>query len=233
MSLAGMLLSLALSAPAARAALAQQARPVVGGVVRSREWVIRRSPRREEEFIGEVSYHKGPSALSSDWALFRHDEQIWQARGHVRVRHVLESGDRIEASGEVSEFDQKTEQGHLLGAPGGLVSFRRFPTSEGGTDEGSAVRLDWHGQATARLSGQVKLWGPRLELWGDRADYDDAAGTVTVVGSRPVVRLLQGDWTGAVQGDTVTAREKPESLWADGKTRGWLRFKDKLEKLAK
>ena len=202
------------------------AKTVVGGVVRSKEWVIRRSPHREEEFVGEVSYKRGPSLLTSDWALFRHEPQTWRARGHVRLKHELKSGDRIDVSGETAEFDQKTGRGVLLPAKDELVSYSRTP-AEGGPDQGSARRLEWEGQEHVRLVDKVQVWGPRLALWGDRADYEAQEGRLTVTGGRPVVQVLQGDWTGAVQGETVTALQRPDRMTADGATQGWIKFKDK------
>ena len=208
-------------------------RSVAGAVVRSREWIIRRGPQREEEFVGDVSYRKGPSLLTSDWALFKHESQTWQARGHVRLKLTLKSGDRVDVSGETAAYDQTTARGHLLGPKGARISFERFP-SEGPPDSGTARRLDWEGQQNARLTGQVHVWGPRLELWGDQADYAADHASLTLTGSRPVLHALQpGDWTGAVQADRIVALENPDRLQADGKARGWIRFKDKLEKLAK
>ncbi|MFA6004395.1 MAG: hypothetical protein WC881_10035 [Elusimicrobiota bacterium] len=208
---------------------AHQGAPVAAGVVRSREWLIRRAPQREEEFVGDVSYHKGPNSMSADWALLRHEPQIWQARGHVRMEHMLKSGDRIEVMGERAQFDQKNGQGWLIGPSG--VTFQRIPR-DGPPDQGSAVRLDWEGDQTARLSGNVHAWGPRLEMWGEQADFDVAQSGVRLSGGRPVLRVLEGDWTGAVQADTVAAKDKPASIHAEGRTQGWIRFKDKLEKLA-
>jgi len=210
----------------------QAGRTVVGGVVRSKEWVIRRTPHREEEFVGEVSYRKGPSLLTSDWALFRHEPQTWDARGHVRLQQGLKSGDRIEISGETAHYDQKSSRGHLLGPKGGLVSYSRTPM-EGAPDSGSAKRLDWEGQERVLLMGQVRVWGPRGALWGDQADYDTEEGKLTVTGGRPVVHVLQGDWTGAVQGDKVVALQKPDRVQADGRTQGWIQFKEKPRKKKK
>jgi lipopolysaccharide export system protein LptA len=215
-------LILLLSVPALAEAPAPKA---VGSVVRSKEWVIRRSPHREEEFVGEVSYRKGPSLLTSDWALFKHEPQTWKARGRVRLRHELESGDRVEVSGETADFDQKSGRGSLLGLKDGAVSYSRVPL-EGEPDLGSARRLEWEGQERIRLIGDVKVWGPRLAVQGDRADYEALAGRLTVTGGRPVVQVLQGDWTGAVQGDVVTALRRPERLHADGAARGWIKFKE-------
>lgn len=218
---AAALLLLQLTSPAGA-----EAPKAVGSVVRSKEWVMRRAPHREEEFVGEVSYRKGPSLLTSDWALFKHEPQLWDARGHVRLQHELKSGDRVEVSGETAQFDQKSARGRLLPAQDGRVSYSRTP-QEGAPDQGTAQRLEWEGQERIRLVGKVKVWGPRLALQGDRADYEAGDGRLTVTGGRPVVQVLQGDWTGAVQGDTVTALQRPDRLHADGKTRGWIKFKEK------
>ncbi len=228
--LAALLLCVRLAAVENGAAHDGQA--VVGGVVRSKEWVIRRTPYREEEFVGEVSYHRGPSLLTSDWALFKHEPQTWDARGHVRLQHGLKSGDRIDVAGETAQYDQKTSRGRLLGPQGGLVSYSRIPL-EGAPDSGSAKRLDWEGQERIRLTDQVHVWGPRLALWGDQADYETGEGKLTVTGGRPVVHVLQGDWTGAVQGDKVVALQKPDRIQADGRTMGWIQFKDKPGKKKK
>jgi hypothetical protein len=203
---------------------------VVGGLVRSREWLIRRAPKREEEFVGDVSYRKGRDLFSADWALFRHDAQLWQARGRVRLEHRFESGDVVTVSGERAEFNQASGRGTLLPAAGGRVTFVRQPP-EGAPDKGSAAKIEWRGHDQARMTGGVFVRGPRLELDGDDADYE-ASGELAVSGGRPVLRVLEGDWTGAVQADVLAVRRDPETIRADGRTKGWLRFKDKLEKLA-
>ena len=230
------LVSLAASAQAAALSADGGPKAAVGGVVRSKEWVDRRAPRHEEEFIGEVSYRKGPDLLTSDWALFKHEPQTWNARGHVRLRHELKSGDRIEVSGETAHYDLKTSRGQLLGPKNGLVSYSRTPL-EGAPDLGSAERLQWEGQKHVRLSGRVRVWGPRLALWGDQADYEADEDRLTVTGSRPVVQVLQGDlhgdWTGAVQGDRVVALQKPDRVQVDGRTRGWIQFKEEPGKKKK
>ena len=142
---------LLLSAPA----VAQDGGPVAGAVVRSKEWKIRRAPQREEEFIGDVSYRRGPSVLDSDWALLRHETLTWEARVRVRLAHGLRSGDRIEVSGARAFYDQKTQKGRLLPAPGAAIEFRRTPV-DGEPDQGVAAQLDWVGQDLVRLSGVAR-----------------------------------------------------------------------------
>ncbi len=211
-----------LAAPAA-------AEPTMAGVVKSLEWRVKRAPAREEEFIGDVSYKAGPDRLRSDWALFRHEPRTWEARGNIRVERRLDSGEIIEARGERAEYDQKTGKGSLTGAADQPISFLRRPADGGPADHGSASRLDWRSKEQARLTGAVRLWGPRLEGWSDAAELTRPAaapGRLTLSGGRPVLRLLEGGWTGAVKADLIEAFEKPDRLTADGRTVGWLRFKD-------
>ena len=225
---------LLLAGPLAAAPASEPAaHPVVGGLVRSREWLIRRAPRREEEFLGDVSYRSGPDFFQSDWALFRHETQSWQARGQVRMEHLFVSGDRVDVRGQRAEFDQGSGRGQLLPAPGERITFTRRPAA-GEPDHGSAGRVDWQGRSLIHLEGGIRVWGPRLDLRGGRGVYASESGELKVSGGRPVLRVLEGDWTGAVQADVVTGRRDPDSLRADGKATGWIRFKDKdkLEKLA-
>jgi hypothetical protein len=208
----------------ARAADVEQGSAVMGGVVRSKEWRVRRTPKREEEFIGEVSYHGADSDASSDWALYREATRSWKARGHVRVERRLASGDTALARGDEARFDQAAAEGALWAKD--RVTFERR-TSPGGPDYGSAGRLEWQGQQRAHFSGQVRIWGPRLESWSDEADYDKAAGKLTFAGGRPVVKKVEGDWTGVVKADKVAAFESPRRLEADGKAVGWIEFPQK------
>jgi hypothetical protein len=102
---------------------------------------------------------------------------------------------------------------------------------------GSAERLDWEGQEHIRLTGQVRVWGPRVALWGDQADYVASEGKLIVTGGRPVVHVLRGDlkgdWTGSVQGDRVVALQNPDRGQVDGRTRGWIQFKEEPGKKKK
>lgn len=198
-------------------------------VVRSKEWKVVRSPHKEEEFIGDVRYKAGPTTMTADWALFRHETQTWQAKGHVRLDQRLRSGDLVQASGQRADYDQKTQKGSLTNGTE-LLHFTRTPLS-GEPDHGEGRRLDWQGREQVSLVGDVHLWGPRLEAWAQRAVRQGPL--LTLSGDRPVLHLLQGDWTGAVKADTITAVERPDTLSADGKARGWLQFHDDIRKLAR
>ncbi|MBI3553282.1 MAG: hypothetical protein HY077_12375 [Elusimicrobia bacterium] len=219
-----LVLLLALRAPA------QAAGPVAGSVVSSKEWKVRRGAEKEEEFIGDVRYRSGRTIFTSDWALFKHATQAWQAKGKVRVESLLEDGDSMAAQGDQAVFSQQTEKGGLTGKDG--VEFTRTPRDEE-PDHGRSARLEWEGKNRVAAVDGVRLWGPRLEAWADRADYDRFSGDLKLSGHRPVLLKLPGfdesssDWVGALQGDSVNAYQNPRRLTADGKARGWLDFTEK------
>jgi hypothetical protein len=204
------------------AAAWSQAGKVAGAVVSSAEWKVTRSPERIEEFIGDVRYKSAADSFSSDWALYKHAEDLWQARGRVRVRRILEQGGAVSAAGERGVWNRKTGAGHLTGKE--PVDFSR--ETEGGPDSGQAGRLEWSGNDRFELLEGLHVWGPRLEAWADKGVYVRSRGRLDLTGGRPVLRKLPG-WDGsAVQGalkaDQIAAFEKERALSADGKVVGWL-----------
>lgn len=220
---------LAFGAAPARAAAA----PVAGSVVRSKEWVIRRGASREEEFIGDVRYESAGTRLTSDWALYKHADKTWRARGSVFLRRTTQDGTVYEAKGQTAGHDQTTQRGFLEPAAGGRVAFTRLPPGLE-PDRGESGRVSWNGEKSVTLSGGAKVWGPRLELAADEAVYEKERGRLTLNGGRPVLRKVEGEWTSALKADRVVATDAPRRIEASGRVKGWLIFKDraKLKELA-
>lgn len=224
-----LLLALALSPSPARAAA------TAAGVVRSREWVVRRGEKREEEFVGDVRYESAGTRLTADWALYRHAEKLWRARGDVAVTRRLEDGTVLEGRGERAVFHEDGRGGSLEPAPGGRVRFRRQPPDGTGPDLGEGDKLTWTSEDEAVLTGGARVSGPRAEAWADQARWRRGTGAVILAGGRPVLRKIEGDWTLAIKADEVRATEAPRRVEARGGVRGWLQFRDeeKLKELAR
>lgn len=215
------LLLLALLSSPARAA------DVMGSVVSSKEWRVRRAPKREEEFVGDVRYEAGPNEFSSDWALFQHESKRWKARGRVVMRRTMDSGDLLTTRGDEASFDQTVGRGWMEAKK--RVSFERKPADGTAPDEAEAGRVEWAGREEGTLLGGVHLWGPRLEGWADRADFERAGEVMTLSGGRPVLVKGEGlgtDWIGALKADTVSAKRTGRRVSARGRVNGWLEFRD-------
>lgn len=215
---AALLLAAALPASAASPAA------VAGSVVRSKEWVIRRGAAREEEFIGDVRYDSGGTRLSADWALFKHADKTWRAKGSVVLRRRLDDGTELWARGERAGHDEASRRGFLEPAPGGRVPFTRTPPEGGPPDRGESGRVSWDSEQNLTLSGGARLWGPRLECAADRAYYERAAKRLTLSGGRPMVHKVAGEWTTAFRAEETVALESPRRLEARGKVKGWMIF---------
>ncbi len=218
----------------APAAAQSSASPVAGSVVRSKEWVIRRGDNKEEEFIGSVRYESAGTRLTSDWALFKHADRTWQARGAVALRRESSDGAVLEARGQKAGHNEATKHGYLEPAPGERVSFKRTPAGLE-PDLGESGRVSWNGESKVTLSGGAKVWGPRLELAADEAVYEKATGRLVLNGGRPVLRKVEGEWTTALKADEVVATDSPRRVEARGRVVGWMIFKDrdKLKDLVK
>lgn len=209
-------------------ARARAASPVAGGVVRSDEWRVHRGSDTVEEFTGNVRYKTGATQVRCDWANYRHDADTWLLRGDVSVERRLDSGDLGRAQGQRAFLRMKDRSGWLVPGDGARLRLSRIPADGGDPDLGSAGRLDWKGQ-DAWMTEQVHLWGPRLECWSDRADFDDASGEMRLTGGRPTLRKFPGwdekdDLAGAVKADEVRAWQSRRALAADGAVTGWLEF---------
>lgn len=209
----------------ASVALSEPAAPVVGGLVKSDEWIVRRGESKEEEFRGNVRYKAGPTDIAADWALYRHATQSWKARGRVKALHALEDGSRLAAEGGEAAFGRESESGSLAGPDG--VKLKRFPQEDGEPDRATAERLSWEGRERAVLQGRVLLNGPRLETASDKAVYTAREQRLDLSGSRPVLLKHEGwagpgdDWNGAFQADGITGFKTSRRITAEGSVKGW------------
>ncbi|MBI4377020.1 MAG: hypothetical protein HY549_11285 [Elusimicrobia bacterium] len=200
--------------------------PVLAGtpasVVESRQWKVisRERGKRIDELSGDVTYRAGPTLLKADWALKEEALSQWTLKGGIALERRLGSGDRLFAWGDAAAYNEATRAGSLTAKD--RVKMRRSPAL-GEPDHGSAGRADWDDN-TVTLSGAVHIWGPRLESWSDKADIVRGRSELILTGGRPVLRKIEGDWTGAIKADKITAWDGPRRMAADGKAVGWLRI---------
>ncbi|MBI4061789.1 MAG: hypothetical protein HY403_10190 [Elusimicrobia bacterium] len=214
---------------------ASAAAPLVGSVVRSKQYVIHRGANKEEELIGDVRYEAAGTRMTSDWALFKHADRTWRAKGSVFLRRETEDGTVFTARGQKAGHNEESMLGFLEPAPGGRVPFSRAPAGLLEPDQGECGRVSWNGESRVTLSEGARVWGPRLEFASDEAVYEKPSGRLTLGGGRPVLRKLEGEWTTALKADEIVATEMPKRVSAHGRVKGWMIFKDrdKLKELGK
>ncbi|MFI5347320.1 MAG: hypothetical protein ACHQ51_13180 [Elusimicrobiota bacterium] len=217
MNLATLLLLLSVSAGAQSGPV-----PVAGSVVRSKEWVVRRGKSKEEEFIGDVRYDSAGARLTADWALYRHAEDDWRARGNIHARKEFADGVVIETAGETAGYDQPTQKGTLAPAKGGRVRLlRSTPLRE--PDHGEGDFLSWAGERSFVLTGRARGWGPSGEFWAGTADYALApTRSLTLTGDRPLLHVHDDGADAALNAERIHDIESPRRADADGRVLGWV-----------
>jgi len=205
---------------------------LIGSVVRSERYSVRRSPRKVEELSGNVTYDRRERFLRADWALYDHETKELEAKGAVRAEQTLEDGSRAKVEGEKGRYAVRTKRGTVSGRSHS-DPIRYSMTERPGGDSvvsgsGTARSLSWDGQArTILLAGDVRADGPRGSLRAETARYDAGRETLDLDGRRPVFLAREPAWTAAVQADHISAFRKPAGRWlvsGDGAAHGWLYF---------
>lgn len=231
--MSGLLLALLLSPLAGLpAAAAEKNSQLIGSVVRSERWSVRRSPHKVEELSGDVTYDRRDRFLRADWALYDHDSEQVEAKGSIRAEGVLQDGSRVKAYGEKGRYAARSQRGGLSGRDGKeRIRFSMEDRPGGGAvfvGTGTARDLAWDGGAqTVVLRGDVQAQGSRGALRADSVTYDAAADRMDLIGRRPVFLAREPAWSASVQADQVSAFRRPAGRWlvsGDGAARGWIHF---------
>jgi lipopolysaccharide export system protein LptA len=201
---------------------------LIGSLVRSERWNVRRGAHKVEEFSGNVRYRREGRSLRADWALYDHATKKLEARGDVVGEEALEDGAVATVRGDHGSHDVESRRGVLFPAKGGKVFFSRR-AANGQTDSGSADRLEWDEKTgLVVMDGHVECHGPEGDAWGRHGVYDVRAGTLAIDGGRPVLRGVQPGWSAAAQADVLRARREPREVEGEGATKGWVRFEKGL-----
>lgn len=206
----------------AYASSAKKTPSLAGGVVRSEKWTIRRD-KGEEEFEGNVSYHKDEYDFKSDWALYRKKQGHWQARGSLVGVRTWENGNRTECYGSRGEYFQNTGEGAVFSDPPERVRIVHHDLLEGTWQSFSDKALANEKESLLTLSGNVATHGDKSHSLSDTAVYDNTTSMITFTGGPPVVWGLRDNYTIALQARIIKVFRSAGDMKASGNVRGWFR----------
>ena len=95
---------------------AREIPPILGGMVKSDNWIIYRTEQKEE-FEGNVSYDNGSYLFKADYALSERAKNRITARGSVYVRQNEQDGSAYEAYAHKVQYNYKTQKGEAYASP--------------------------------------------------------------------------------------------------------------------
>jgi len=88
---------------------------VLGGLVKSDDWVIY-PDKAQEEFLGHVSYDNGIYTFKADYALSERNKNRFTAKGNVYLKQQEKFSPSYEAYADYAQFNYKTQKGVLTSA---------------------------------------------------------------------------------------------------------------------
>ncbi|MCL2888074.1 MAG: hypothetical protein FWF35_02015 [Elusimicrobia bacterium] len=139
------------------AAAAQQLPPgLLGGMLKSDSWVIRKDAQ-QEEFKGNVSYDSGLYKLKSDYALSDRAKNTFTLDGNVYLMNKDTAGAMTELYSKNAVFNTLTQQGRAAAYPQKpLQIFYTVPDIYKVEAQGKTLNIDGKKQ-TLELKDNVKI----------------------------------------------------------------------------
>ena len=102
---------------------------ILGGMVKSDRWIIRKD-KAEEEFIGNVHYENENYKISADRALSQRSLNVYTLSGNVFAQRS-QDGQTISLQAAKVFFNRKKDSGYAQGSKKKQISTRQQPLKRG------------------------------------------------------------------------------------------------------
>lgn len=192
---------------------------LLGGMVQSDRWIIRKD-KMEEEFIGNVSYKNDIYTAKADYALSRRREQTFNLKGNVFASQK-KNGTTAQITAENFFYNNKTGEGYAT--PKKNAQVNAVYTTQTNRLKAFGNKLDFKDKFSVfEMSGNCELDEINNTLYADKMIFDTNSGVFNAHGNRPVLWGFNPDGDYAVQADDITVQTKEGFLKAQGRVQGWV-----------
>lgn len=208
---------------------AAQEGALIGSVVRSDKWNIKRGDHKIEEFTGNVQYRREGRRLRADWAVYDHDQQTLETRGNLKAEEKLSDGTLAALEGEKGFFDRAVGKGWIIGRrpeSGVPLLLLRPDGSEQG--RGGSQKISWDlPKREISLEGDAWFEEDRGTVHAATARFNHGQKSLELLGRRPVITAQGPNWSAAVQADAFKAVALDggrRRVTGTGRSHGWIHF---------
>jgi len=198
---------------------------LLGGMVKSDKWIIRKDVL-EEEFIGNVHYENEMYKLSADRVLSKRQVKIYEIEGNVILSRKEGETSLTLTAARVS-YNQKKDTGFAQGSKGKQVKIvYRIP---GNTYTLLANKIEFSKQANFfKAAGKVKISDKENTLQAQSATFNRASGIFEALPQRPLFTGGSKDGDYALTADKIVVNTKEQKIKALGQAQGWLASKEEI-----
>lgn len=192
---------------------------LLGGLVKSDSWIIRKD-KAEEEFIGNVKYENEIYKISADRALSQRKLNAYTISGNVQASRK-QDGEEISLKANKVFFNAKKDYGYAQGSKSKQAELS-FSTPNN-TFNLYADKINFGKKFTSfEAEGDCELNDMNNTLYAGKMTYDTQSELFTASEKRPVLFGYNEDGDYALQGDQITADNKNGIFKASGRVTGWL-----------
>lgn len=197
---------------------------VLGGIVRSDKWVVKRNPPREE-FTGNVSYKNPYYEVKADWALFERNAGLFSAKGNVWGKKIWSDDAITEMFCHTALYDRKKSIAQGYPKEGEFVRIFHFEPDHGQWKSTARKVLFDENAQRVDLIREVRVISDKNNALADKISYYYKGDSFEFSGN-PVIWGTYREYDFAVTGKKAKSENFFDNLEVKEKVRGWVKGKD-------
>ena len=198
---------------------------LLGGMVKSDKWIIRKDSF-EEEFIGNVYYENEVYKISADKALSRRKAKTYELSGKVFLSRS-EDNTTITLNANRVFYNQKKDTGFASGTKKAQVKI--VYTTPENVYTLLANKVEFSNKANFfKATGNVQLSDKENILKAEDVTFDRTSGIFEALSVRPIMLGSNKDGSYALEADKIIVNTKTGKFTAKGKPQGWLTLEKDL-----
>ena len=198
---------------------------LLGGMVKSDKWIIRKDSF-EEEFIGNVHYENEMYKISADKALSKRKDKTYELFGNVFLSRTEEDTILTLSANRVF-YNQKKDMGFAESSKKSQVKI--VYTTPENVYTLLANKVEFSNKANFfKATGKVQLSDKENTLKAEEVTFDRASGIFEAVSVRPIILGKNKDGSYALEADKIVINTKTEKFKATGKPQGWVTLQKDL-----
>ncbi|MFA6583131.1 MAG: LptA/OstA family protein [Elusimicrobiaceae bacterium] len=204
--------------------------PVLGGVVSSKSWKMRREKDHALEiFDGNVNYSNPDYHLQADHVEIDRTAGKATARGGLIGERYWPNGNISKAEADSAIYNLNTKKAEIYPAKNKKTVLIHADKKRGEMRTLSdTVYFDGNGQ-TILLTGDNTIFGEGITTLSKNTLYNYSTDTFELYGG-PVVWGTYNNYDFAITGSSAVARDFYDNISFDGNIRGWIRTSTEVYK---
>ena len=198
---------------------------LLGGMVKSDKWIIRKDSF-EEEFIGNVHYENEMYKISADKALSKRKDKTYELSGKVFLSRT-EDDTVLTLNANRVFYNQKKDKGFAERSNKAQVKI--VYTTPENVYTLLANKVEFSNKANFfKATGKVQLSDKENTLKAEEITFDRITGIFEALSARPIMLGKNKDGSYALEADKMIVNTKTGKFNAIGTPQGWLTLEKDL-----